>query len=476
MTTLYRSVLFLILSLGLRQPLLAQRPHVIELHQQTLHLPTRSFYVQQVVDARPDTATLGQVHLGIINRPVEVVLAGRTAPYLHEYLTHQLPARPMDRPLVLRLIALRVAENILYNSETSKAQCAFEWYEPLPTGLYRRLGGATGTASRGGLDVTGFHASNLAAAMQRSLEKVDLTASPTGETPLVTLAQLSSFADLAAAGPAYPVLEAAVINKGRYRTFHDFRNNAPDHSLPFEVETTAHTEGSLAGTYRVHPYTTDAAGKHRPLPADTWGFSDGQTIFIRYQNTYFPLERRGNQLSFRVYSVQPGPLILGVGGLVGTAVGAALSAATTHAYIHEFTVDIANGNVFDSTNLTQVSGPVADSARVVVYRFDGAKAGAPALVLLNGVAQDSLKANNQRTLRLHHQSGPWRLSLRTAAGETNLDLQPSFKQTNFVACEAASGTAPQLHVVPSKEGEFALRRIGTWQQAAAKRTTRTAPK
>jgi hypothetical protein len=274
----------------------------------------------------------------------------------------------------------------------------------------------------------------------------------------------------------YPVLEAEVINKGRYRTFHDFRDNTPDHSLPFEVETTANTEGNLAGTYKVHPYITDATGKQRPLPADTWGFSDGRNVFIRYQNAYFPLERHGNQLSFRVYSVQPGPLIIGAGGLLGAAVGIALSAATTHAYEHEFTVDITDGNVFNATNLTQVSGPVADSASVVLYRFEGAKTGPPAVVLLNGVPQDSLPANTQCTLRLHHQSGPWRLSLRTSDGEASLDLQPSFRQNNFVECAITTGATPQLHAVPSKEGEFALRRISTWQQATAKRAVRTAAK
>ncbi|WP_324679013.1 hypothetical protein [Hymenobacter sp. GOD-10R] len=473
---LYRSSLLLLISLGLALPLQAQKAHVVELHKQVLTLPERSFYVQQVVDARPDTTTLGQVHLGVLNRPVEVVLAGQAAPYLHEYLTQQLPARPTDRPLVLRITAMRVAETINYNSEVGKAQCTFEWYEPLPTGLYRRLGSAMGTASRSGMDVTGFHASNLVTAMQRSLEKVNLSTPAKAETPLVTFAQLRSPVDLAPSSQVYPVLEAEVINKGRYRTFHDFRDNTPDHSLPFEVETTANTEGNLAGTYKVHPYITDATGKHRPLPADTWGFSDGRNVFIRYQNAYFPLERHGNQLSFRVYSVQPGPLIIGAGGLLGAAVGIALSAATTHAYEHEFTIDITDGNVFNATNLTQVSGPVADSASVILYRFEGAKAGLPAVVLLNGIPQDSLQANTQRTLRLHHQSGPWRLSLRTPAGEASLDLQPSFRQNNFVECAVIAGAPPQLHAVPSKEGEFALRRINTWQQASAKRAIRTAAK
>ncbi|OUJ74853.1 hypothetical protein [Hymenobacter crusticola] len=476
MITLYRLPFLFFMSLGLALPLKAQKAHVVELHKQTLALPDRGFYVQKVVDARPDTTTLGQVHIGVLNRPVEVVLAGQAAPYLHEYLTRQLPARPTDRPVVLRITAMRVAETITYNSEVGKAQCTFEWYELLPTGHYRRLGGAMGSASRGGLDVTSFHASNLVAAMQKSLEQLSLPGTANPEAPLVTWAQLTSTATLAPSGTVYPVLEAEVINKGRYRTFHDFRDNTPDHTLPFEVETTANTEGSLAGTYRVRPYITDATGKQRPLPADTWGFSDGNHVFIRYQNTYFPLERRGNLLSFRVYSVQPGPLFIGAGGLLGAAVGIALSAAMTHAYEHEFTVDITNGNVFNATNLTQVSGPVADSAKVVLYRFEGAKVGLPALVLLNGVPQDSLKANAQLALRLHHQSGPWRLSLRTVTGEASLDLRPSFRQPNFVECAAATGTVPNLQAVPGKEGEFALRRIGTWQQAATKRAVRTAAK
>ncbi|HEX8350846.1 MAG TPA: hypothetical protein VF598_12860, partial [Hymenobacter sp.] len=131
MRTIVRLTCLLLLGLGLWQPLRAQQKHSIDLSTQTLSLPERGFYVQQVIDARTDTTTLGQVHLGIGNRPVETALPGRTAPYLLAYLGRQLPARPTDRPIVLRINTLRVTETITYNSETSKAQCTLEWYEPL---------------------------------------------------------------------------------------------------------------------------------------------------------------------------------------------------------------------------------------------------------------------------------------------------------------------------------------------------------
>lgn len=466
-------VAILLLLPGLRAPLQAQQLHIIDLHNQALRLPERRFYVQQIVDARADTSSLGQVHFGLFDRPADVAFPARPTVYLLAYLSQQLPARPTDQPLILRLTDLRIMEAITNTSETAGARCTLEWYEPLATGEYRRLGSATATTHRGGLEVTGFHAGNLVTVLRQTLKQIRLLPAP-ADAPVVTVAQLgqlTSTADEAATNVVYPVLAAETVNKGRYRTFHDFRNNAPDHTLPFEVETKAHTGSSLAGTYSIRPYTTDETGKQRPLPADTWGFSDGEGVYIRYQHAYFPLERHGNALTFQVYSLQPGPLIVGVGGLLGAAVGVALSAALTQTYAHHFSVDITDGSIVDNTSLVKVSGPVADSARVVLYRFEGVKAGPPATVWLNGQLVDTLRANAQLSLRLSHLTGPWQLGLRAAGAETRLNLQPDFQQANFVRCETRDGEAPRLQTVPGKEGEFALRRLATWQRVTTKRLT-----
>ena len=84
-----------------------------------------------------------------------------------------------------------------------------------------------------------------------------------------------------------PILKDSVLNKGVYLTYDDFKKNKPRYTS-FEVQ-----KRSLNDIV----YLKEAGGKDILLK-NVWGYSDGDTLFIKRSQHFCPLRRLGNTFYF----------------------------------------------------------------------------------------------------------------------------------------------------------------------------------
>ncbi|HEY0680411.1 MAG TPA: hypothetical protein VGD17_19145 [Chitinophagaceae bacterium] len=86
---------------------------------------------------------------------------------------------------------------------------------------------------------------------------------------------------------AYPILQAATIGKGVFESFMDFRNNRVS-DTNFEVRFESMSDIL---------YVKDQNGQFY-VKRNVWGFSNGENVFIRFGNNFFPLYRHHNTWEF----------------------------------------------------------------------------------------------------------------------------------------------------------------------------------
>jgi hypothetical protein len=130
-----------------------------------------------------------------------------------------------------------------------------------------------------------------------------------------------------------------VPRRGFYFRLDQFLTNRPDTFSTLVVDTIARRHQSrLAAVQwrqvaRVRPLAA-IAGHPGKLPADLWGFSDGQQAFVRYEKQFFPLVRQGNAFTFvgeapvdQIHALAQAQRQTSA-GVIGGAIGGALVAAT----------------------------------------------------------------------------------------------------------------------------------------------------
>jgi hypothetical protein len=107
-----------------------------------------------------------------------------------------------------------------------------------------------------------------------------------------------------------PILKAITYNKGIYKTFNEFKRNAPSiDSFKLATDKMKVNEGnrtlvdltSLA--WKAFQTRNSAVFLYDPdnnliTPSEIFGYSDGKTLWIQHGAFFFPLQKTGNSFEF----------------------------------------------------------------------------------------------------------------------------------------------------------------------------------
>lgn len=429
-------------------PAHAQVVH-LNLAKQTINLPVRNFYIEQVLDGRTDRAGIGMVPAGkyfsIAQHPADLdpnLVQGLTA-----YLQSQLPARPGDHAALLLVRDLRISETSQPTNPATgmgggvirQAKATLELYLHAADG-YHFVQTATETVSPMGLLMLGVapsHERNISKVLQHCLEQFATADWNTAQNqPLQSAAALSKIGrvDLVAEA-SYPILSAAVgPEPGYFSSFLAFRNNQAVATPTLRVGTTSRKEKGWESLPEIMPVLV-TEGKERSLP-ENWGFSDGKHLYIRYKGHYAELMRQGRSFEFM------GP-------------AEAATWLTTPPPVR-YSLDLVAGR---ATLFADAGRPatLTDTARIYVYRNLGSGAALP--IFLNDQAVGELAENQVLLLTWTDPAHEPRLRLGSATAP-ELTFLPNFRQPVYVRGARKPDPAKlPLEVVPTKVGEFDLKAI-----------------
>ena len=300
-----KSVLLLLLLAGASLAARAQT-YYLDLSYQVLTLSDNTLAVEKVVDGRAGQPPIGIVYRGLNGKSAAVGFRQGLETELTSFLQVQLPPQATSgHTIVLCLRSLHIGETMGGNKQQATADLRADVYEHLPTG-YHFVRSVGSYASAYGHETTGRHAGHLVRILSDCLHQ--LSAADWAEAarqPARTLAELPADvpAPPAAGGSRGPAILRAAPRRGLYFRLDQFLTNQPDTSSTIMVDTIRRRyQSQLAAAQwlrvaRVRPLASNAV-LHRVLPADLWGFSDGQQAFVRYDKQFYPLMPQGSSFTF----------------------------------------------------------------------------------------------------------------------------------------------------------------------------------
>jgi hypothetical protein len=457
MKQLLLSLVLLAASLGVRA-----QEYYLNLSRQRLEVPGRTIAVERVLDGRRGNLPLGYVYRGLSNsRPLAVAFRLGIGTELTAYIHQQLPARPTDHPLVLCLRQLHLNEEHTVGIESATGYLSIDAYLHLPDGYHFVQSIASHTAAKAS-EVTKLHAVHLARMLNyclAQLSEADWAAVPS--QPALALAQLP--ADVPVARPSrrrvaqVPAILRELPQRGVYYSFAQFLANQPDNRRALRLDTVQPQLRSYLAWQQwqrvpwVRPLVFDSLG-HWTEPADIWGFSDGQCLFVHHDEHFFPLLRQGSFFT----TVGNAPLDQKLQEFQKPRSQAAykstqpvLPPSVTDVPVC-YAVDMQSGKLHLYPGLRAPTRP--DTAYVYVYRPAQAIGPPHVQVWLNGKQAGALRPGEYLELPWPYYATLFSLCLTDGTtGSACQHLMPDVAQPNFLRV-SFSPEAPLWQWVPPTQG------------------------
>ena len=437
--------------------------YYLDLSRQKLDVPGRTVAVDQVLDGRRDSLPIGYVYRGLSNNHLlPVTFRNGVGAELTTLIHDQLPARPTDYRVVLCLRRLYIKEQHTKGLELAEAYLNMDAYMHQPDG-YHFLQSVASHVSASEGDVTHLHAGQVTQLVSYTLSQLSTQAD--WETALVqparTLAQLPTDEPVALPSraerePLPPILREAP-RRGIYRSFAQFLANQPDISQAFRIDTVQPQLRSYLAMYHwnrvpwVRPMVADAQG-HWAVPV-IWGFSDGQALFVRRGEYFFPLLRQGRFFT----TVGNAPFDSPYANADEAGIAQASDMLTTFNNLSNtsdvpvgYAVDMRSGKLERYPGLRAPTRP--DTAYVYVYRPARA-AGPPQMqVWLNSKKVGELRPGEYLELPWPYYATLFSLCLiDESQGSACQHVIPDVKRPNFLRV-TFSPEAPLWQWVPAEEG------------------------
>lgn len=450
------------------------QPYRFDLQAEKLDVPAGPWQVVRVLDLRADRSRLGTVHRGLDNLLAPADFTQPLAAEVLQFLRAKLPAGPDARPVLLRVFALAVGEDLRMSSENAEAELVADFLEPQPDSTFRVLLAVGETTRRGGLDVTKFHPANVALMLQQALQKLAALPAAPAPTPAETLSRADVLAGRGGAAARRFAIQEATPARGFYRSFQEFRDNAPSApAYPFAITHVAHAGKRWAGTEEVQVNYLQTDDRHLARPvstADLWGLSDGAETLLVYRNRFYQLLPAADGRSYTfigppLFNAPAMSNVVGaalIGGMVGAAV---MGTGKSSGSMAPYELHLATGRVVPAqeTNPTGADGFSAApaTAYVYVYRRPDAAKGTPVIFSATGQPAVDLPARHFVALTWQDRNRELQLCAQAGAGApTCQGLVPDFAQPTYFECTVPpGGGAPVLRPVPAKEGAAEVRRM-----------------
>jgi len=436
--------------------------YFVDLSGQTITLPERTVYIAKVLDVRPQQANIGWVQRGLVNTPTLAELRNGVEADLTTFLQQQLPQRPTDQALLLRVQQLAISEHTGTFAEKAFAEVAFEYLVLRDDGYHVVLSTAE-TVESSGAEVTAHHPRNIVQALQNSMALLSKVSwDSIAGTPVFTLEQVRSTQPLLSM-PAqdYRILHTTP-RAGIYRHFAQFQNNMPDTTTVYVVDRKPRTSANWKGTTEVQPYTVDTKTGQRTTLRNVWGFSDGQQLYVLHNRHFFPLERQADGFKFTGFSAAD-PNTVNAAAVAGGLIGAGIAAAATSGKPTLYVVNMRTGRIVDN----HLAPATVDTTQLVIYRRAGGDKD-PLTVLVNEEPVGTLRGASYLTIPLATRQET-NVCLRGAANHC-LTIKPT-TAAMYLECsrQPTDSTVPPLTAVTDKVGEFNVKGIRLRQEQDAKK-------
>jgi hypothetical protein len=446
---------------------------------------TANWYVARVLDARPNRSRLGTVRRGLDNLPAPALLTQPVAGAVLAFCRQQLPPRAGSQPVVFRLLALSVGEDVRPTSENAEAELIGDFLLPQPDSSFRVLLPVSGFIRRGGLDVTLHHSANLGRVLTQGLAQLAALPAPPPAAPVLSRAEV-----LAGKGTvSFPVQAPPVAGEGGfYRSFEDFRANVvTPPKRAFELKPTPRSlKGSRSSAEELEAYyyylSAEEPREFITL-GDIWGVTDGHRRYITQRGRLYPLLPSADGRSFTFTA--PAPVDMAgatsravAGGLVGGAIGAGLaSAAGPKTGLATYELHLPTGRLLAGEETFAADGFAdanPDAGAIYLFRRADDAAAEPLLVQRDGRVVASLLP--QQYVRLPAPGQQQELVLCLQRPTANAATPAATKLVQAAVCLPVAfdhnapiylecvavpgpGQAPALRAIPSRTGTLQIKRM-----------------
>lgn len=236
----------------------------------------------EIMSVQWDTARLGFVQVGMMNKRIEAVPALPHGIYLQQYIQQEYGGKltASGVHLLLAVKDVRINERTFQMSEKAFCRVKADAYISANGQEYAFVQAFDTVLLRGGMDVTGKHDENIAKAVNllisSSLSK--------GVALLNTQPALQPKADIKKAQLAaqeLPILRDSAYVDGVYANFEEFKANNPSITA-FKVENIKR---------RIKTFRDDAAKTPIEHP---WGFCLKGELYRCTDDVVFPIEKSGH--------------------------------------------------------------------------------------------------------------------------------------------------------------------------------------
>lgn len=302
----------------------------------------------QIVPVCADTFHLGYVQVGMANKRIAAVPDKPLTAFLQDYADGTWGQRYTANGARLLWVVkdLRVSERTRGMGEKAFVRLKAAVFLAADQQHYRQVALVdTILMKGGGMDATGKHGRNIAAALELLLYASNSPAADTG-------ALLSEAQVLAAGNERFnaPVYLTQHYSEGVYRTYQEFLNNTPS-VAQFEMKTKRR---------KVQVFAVNADSS-RALIEAPWGICKGDELYKYEKGILVPIERKDNAFIISHYldaSNRHNQAILWstvAGGLIGGAIAGAMDKqvvyVTSIPYLDDYylpegtTIDTDSGQV-----------------------------------------------------------------------------------------------------------------------------------
>lgn len=271
---------------------------LISLRDKKALIKKPQFYITQIIDARSDKEFVGIVQRGLNNKVEPAQFGAGFQQELKNCFARYLHPKPGLTPLIVRILKLNVFERTLPTSETAIAELVVEFYSRVGQDLVL-IKSAGSTVTSTGLDVTRSHARNISLSMQDCLNQINTVLQKKQQSTFavssVEYQKLFDTPDILKENN-YPIVNDKTFNKGVYRNFIEFRDNAPGISgFDFKERSRAMSDATAA--------TRGVIKTKGEVLENAWGYCDGEQIFIKVGEEFFPVFQEDRIFWFDGYDI-----------------------------------------------------------------------------------------------------------------------------------------------------------------------------
>lgn len=307
----------------------AAQDYYIDLSKKSFSIPRPSFTIARVADARANKQSIGHVQKELTNQRAYATFRNSLEIDIESFILRNMPAQKDSLAVIMKVLKLQVKEYREGSMQTATAELIVDFICEQNAQFFP-LSRISSVKNRRRIDVTGAHDNTIADAIAdclKQLSDINIKERINKARPITWEDVTRNYNESEEFLP-FAILNDTILKRGFYKTPEEFKNNAPSFVGDFELDKRPRRGKDWEGEFNVTPYM-QLPGNKRKTVKNIWGFSDGQTSYIKHHGDFFPLVREGNNFTF--YGYQPQNTGIAPGIITGAIPGAISATVTIYA-------------------------------------------------------------------------------------------------------------------------------------------------